>query len=117
MASASKSIAWLHIPLLLLGVYNVYRFLAYFVEVWRSLHQQGMGHGYLTVAAVVGSWWNLLALALCFIGNSMIRDCGDRPIPRTLLLAVIGAVVSLIVPGLMQGAYFIVITWLHSVVF
>ena len=117
MATSSKFLVWLHVPLAGLGIYNTYKFIAYFIEVWRSLHQQGMGHGYLFVVAVLGSWWNLLGLALCFFGNNIIRKCGDVPMTRTIALAVVGAVVSLFVPGLMQGAYFIVITWLHSMLF
>ena len=117
MATSPKSLVWLHVPLAGLGIYNTYKFIAYFIEVWRSLHQQGMGHGYLFVTAVLGSWWNLLGLALCFFGSSIIRNCGDKPLARTLALALVGAVVSLFVPGLMQGAYYIVVAWLHSVLF
>lgn len=117
MPSPQKSLVWLRIPLVVLGIYNGYKFIAYFIEVWRSLHEQGMGHGYLIVAAVIGSFWNLLGLGLCFTGNSIIRNSEDKPPARTIALALVGAAVSLFVPGWMQGGYFIVITWLHSVLF
>jgi len=54
-ASESLIIKGIHVPLLLLGLYNVYRACAYYAEVWRSLHQQGMGHTYLVVTTLMTS--------------------------------------------------------------
>ncbi len=86
MPRAFKLLACFHLLLFILGIYNVYKLFACYVEAWKSLHQQGMGHGYLILMMILGSWWNLLALCLCFVGNAMMAHREDKPPTKTIAL-------------------------------
>ena len=113
----SPDSSWLHIPLGILGAYNAYRFIAYYFELWGALNEQGISNLYLIIAALLGSWWNLLAFFLCFSGNKVIFGEEDKPFSKLLLGALLGAVMSLIIPVLMQTGFALLITWLHTVLF
>lgn len=114
----ARDLRLLHVPLGLLGAYNLYKLVQHHVIVWRSLHEQGIGHLYLAITTVSGSWWLGLACMLCFGGNYFLSNDAlvprDRSLTRVILFVALGCGLSLIVPSLMQSGFFIVITWVRS---
>jgi hypothetical protein len=110
----ARYMRWFHLPLAMLGIFNLFGFLNYHVVVWRSLHSQGIGHFYLAIVTVLGSWWLLLAAGLCFTGNGWLRGNEDGPKTKAIFVVLLGALVSFFVPGIMLQAFFIVITWVRS---
>lgn len=115
---SASSLLWLHGLLALLGLYNMYKNIKYYVVVWRSLHDQGIGHLYLASMTVFGSWFLGLAFFSCFLGNFFLGS--DRVVPpersavRFIAMAAVGAGLSLIFPGLIQTGFFIVIVWIRD---
>ncbi len=114
----TANLNWLHWPLAALGTYNLLKLLKYHIVAWNSLHDQGMGHFYLVIMTIAGSWWLCLACGLCFWGNIFLRNDAivpnGRSVVRVVLFVALGAGLSLVVPPLMHQGFFIVITWIRT---
>src|SRR5688572_27130791 len=90
-----------HVLLTGLGIYNLVSLGIYFVDAWRSLHLQGIGHLYLTVAALLCCWWLGLAIGICFIGNSFMPKADEKITLKAAVMPFVGVALSLIFPSLM----------------
>ena len=117
MSTPPRYIRLLHVPLLAVGLYNLYNNGTYSFQLWSALRQQGAGYLYLILMGLFGSTWLIFALAGCFLGNISLENCEDKTLAQTIGSAVGGAVISLFVPGLMLVAYFFVITWVYEMMF
>jgi hypothetical protein len=103
-----------HVLLAVLGIYNLVSLAIYFVDAWRSLHLQGIGHLYLTVAALLCCWWLGLAIAICFIGNSFMPKAAEKITLKAAVMPLVGVALSLIFPSLMVTGWLVVVVWIRA---
>lgn len=103
-----------HVLLAVLGIYNLLSLGIYFVDAWRSLHLQGIGHLYLIVAALLCCWWLGLAIAICFIGNSFMPKADEKITLKASLMPFVRVALSLIFPSLMVTAWLVVVVWIRA---
>ena len=103
-----------HVLLSILGLYNLFFRGSYFLDAWKSLHAQGIGHLYFIIAAFVSSWWLIAAGILCFMGNILMPNSDDKIGFKSFIMPLVGAATSLVLPSLMLTGWFIVIVWIRS---
>ena len=103
-----------HVLLGILGVYNLFFRGSYFINAWRSLHAQGVGHLYFIIMTLATSWWLLAVFILCFMGNFLLPKSDDKIGFKGFIMPLFGAALSIVFPPFMLSGWFIVIVWFRS---
>ena len=106
-----------HVLLALLGTYNLWGLTTYTLEIWTSLHRQGISYLYLIVVSLIGCWWLLMSAVICFWGNCWMPKATDEFSTLAFIRPIVGAVLSLVVPSWMVSGWYIGMTWFYSFLF
>ena len=103
----------LKFTLIILGSYWAIRNLLYFIEVWKSLHEQGLATSYLVVSTLIGSGLLVpILLGLPFFPLFIINPV-DK-ISKTLIKSVGYGLFGVVASGGLALLWFILIGWIHG---
>ena len=103
-----------HVLLGILGIYNLFFRVSYFVNAWKSLHAQGVGHLYFIIMTLATSWWLIAVVSMCFMGNFFMPKPGDKIGFKGFIMPLLGAALSIVLPPFMVSGWFIAIVWFRS---
>ena len=103
-----------HVILGILGIYNLFFRGSYFVNAWKSLHAQGVGHLYFIIMTLATSWWLIGVVIMCFMGNFCMPKPDDKIGFKGFIMPLLGAALSIVLPPFMLSGWFIAIVWFRS---
>ena len=103
----------LKFTLIILGSYWATRNLLYFIEVWKSLHEQGFATSYLFVSTLIGSTFLVLILFVLPFFPLFVINPEDK-ILKTLIKSVGYGLFGVISSGGLTLLWFILIGWIHG---
>lgn len=99
--------------LVITGGYYSIKNISYFVEVWKSLHGQGIATSYLVVSTMLGFWILIpVIFVLPFATLGLLKK--EDKLPKLILKSICYEALALLISGLLLSGWFIVITWIHG---
>jgi len=112
--SKNVIIVLFHVILGILGIYNLFFRGSYFVDAWKSLHAQGVGHLYFIIMTLATSWCLIAVVSMCFMGNFFMPKSDDKIGFKGFIMPLLGAGLSIVLPPFMLSGWFIAIVWFRS---
>ena len=96
----------------IIGIYNLFSTLVYYLTTYKELMGQGIPVAYLVFVSILGSWWIIMSLATSFLTLSFLKR--EQKTVELIMYFLLGALGSIFLSGGMPSVFFLVALLFYS---